>query len=170
AVPLPEDHAAFAAMGPAAQRGEGESDEEVRQSVAVEVSGAGHARIGSIFSADDEAAGSRFHLRQLDRFAIPLPEDDVYRTVLPGDEQIGDAVAVDIAHPGDAAPRALIGPAVRRDQEPALAPCDVRELDALTRGPAGSEERSRQRAGQRAAAQDGGETGGTEAGKQLAEP
>ena len=85
------------------------ADEHIGQAVAVHIAGVGHPKaavVTGVFAIDHEAAGACGHVRELHGGGARLAKDDVAlaRTRAAGrvgqigaDEQVGDAVAIDVA-------------------------------------------------------------------------
>ena len=130
-----------AATGVCTRRGvEGRADDQVGQTVAVDVAGQGHRDTGAVtaaFAVDDKTTASGGHGCEVDRGRARATEHQVGaprvaaagRVGLPGtDDEVGQPVAVDVPDRGDCVAAGVTG-ALGDDHETAAARSHRRQLD-----------------------------------------
>src|SRR6185503_3973513 len=143
AVALPEDDVADSGMGPTRERGPGGPDDQVRETVPVDIARARDARAALIVFArtlDRETAPARPDLVQVDPIAARFPEDDEALAGLSpaqgigiprADDEVSEAVAVDVPGSGEARDREVTAGGDPADGEAAPARLDRSQMDRV---------------------------------------
>jgi hypothetical protein len=119
------------------------ADDQIGEAVAVDVAGSGHAAaavVAGALAVDDEAAVAGGDRRQLDGAAAALAEDQIAApgvgamrrmAIVRPDDQVGEAVAVEVAGRRDTVATGVVG-TLAVDDEAAAAVGDRREVDGVS--------------------------------------